>query len=40
MKKRVAKKILKNKDKLNYSPQQIAKAEKKMAKLTPKESEK
>ena len=33
MKKRVAKKILKNKDKLKYKPSQIAKAELKMQKL-------
>ena len=31
MKKRVAKKILQNKDKLHYSPQQIEKAEKKFS---------
>ena len=31
MKKRVAKKILKNKENLNYKPQQIAKAEKKQS---------
>jgi len=32
MNKRVAKKIIKNKDKLNYKPQQIAEAEKKLKK--------
>ena len=32
MKKRVAKKILKNKDSLNYSAQQIGKAERKLEK--------
>ena len=37
MKKRIAKKILKNKDKLNYSPRQIAEAEKKMSKVSSRE---
>jgi len=32
MKKRIAKKIMKNKDNLNYNKQQIAKAEKKLQK--------
>ena len=32
MKKRVAKKIIKNRDKLNYKAQQIAEAEKKLKK--------
>jgi len=36
MKKRIAKKILKNKDKLHYSQKQIEKAEKKMAALEAK----
>ena len=38
MKKRIAKKILKNKDKLNYKPQQIKKAEEKFS--TPKTEKK
>jgi len=36
MKKRVAKKILKNKDKLNYAPNQLVKAEKKSKKIEKK----
>lgn len=39
MKKRIAKKILKNKDILHYTPQQIAEAEKKMAKYQEKKKE-
>lgn len=38
MKKRVAKKILKNKDKLNYKSGQIETAEKKIHKMTSKKS--
>ena len=40
MKKRVAKKILKNKDSLNYSAQQIGKAEKKLEKKNSESDEK
>lgn len=37
MKKRIAKKILKNKDRLKYSPQQLEKAEQSLEKTKPKE---
>jgi hypothetical protein len=39
MKKRIAKKILKNKERLNYSTQQIEKATKSLEKTKPKEQE-